>query len=101
MSIDLPGTRPVTFPVFGSFLTMYGPVKVWYWSNFDGVLWSYLLAYSLGTGTVIGMTSACETRGASAVFRWKMIVVASGVSIPEIGLTVLLGDDGAPSIELK
>ena len=69
MSIDLPGTRPVTLPVFGSFLTMYGPVKATYWSYFDGVLLSYFTAYSFGTGTVIGITSACETSGALGVFR--------------------------------
>jgi hypothetical protein len=69
ISIDLPGTRPVTLPVFASFLTMYGPVKATCWSYVDGVLLSYFTAYSLGTGTVIGITSACETRGALGVFK--------------------------------
>jgi hypothetical protein len=53
---------------------MYGPVKDWYWSNFDGVLLSHLEAYSSGTGTVIGMTSACETSGAWGSFSLKTIV---------------------------
>src|SRR3954447_3061704 len=102
MEIDLPGTRPVTLPVVGSFLTMYGPVKLWYWSNFDGVLLSNLEAYSSGTGTVIGMTSACETRGAWGSFSLKTIVESSGVSMPEIGLTSpLLALSGVPTIELK
>jgi hypothetical protein len=35
---------------------------------------------------VIGITSACETSGALALFRWKTIMVSSGVSMPEIGL---------------
>src|SRR5919197_2130416 len=98
MSIDLPGTRPVTLPVVGSFLTMYGPVKVWYWSNFDGVLLSHFAAFSLGTGTVIGITRACETSGASAVFSLKTIVWSSGVAMREIGLmSPMLGLSGVPT----
>ncbi len=89
-------------PVDGSFLTMYGPVNDWYWSNFDGVLLSNLLAYSSGTGTVIGITSACDTSGALGVFRWKTIVVSSGVSMPEIGLmSPVFAFSGVPAIELK
>jgi hypothetical protein len=81
---------------------MYGPVKDWYWSNFDGVLASHFLAYSSGTGTVIGITSACETSGALAVFSLKTIVVSSGVSMPEIGLmSPVLAYSGVPTIELK
>src|SRR5919197_4001734 len=100
MSIDLPGTRPVTLPVVGSFLTMYGPVNDWYWSNFDGVLLSYLLAYSSGTGTVIGITSACDTSGALGSFSLKTMVESSGVSMPEIGLlSPALAFSGVPTIE--
>jgi hypothetical protein len=48
------------------------------------------------------MTSACETSGALGVLRWKTIVVSSGVSMPEIGLTSpLLALAGVPAIELK
>jgi hypothetical protein len=48
------------------------------------------------------MTSACETSGALGVFRSKMIVVLSGVSMPEIGLmSPVLGFSGVPTIELK
>ena len=100
--IDLPGTRPVSLPVLGSFLTMYGPVKATYWSYFDGVLASNFLAYSSGTGTVIGITSACETSGALGVLSLRTIVVSSGVSMPEIGLmSPLLAFAGVPTMELK
>ena len=51
---------------------------------------------------MIGITSACETSGALAVLSLKTIVVSSGVSMPEIGLTSpLLAFAGVPTIELK
>ena len=81
---------------------MYGPVKATYWSYFDGGFASNFVAYSSGTGTVIGMTSACETSGALAVLSFRTSVVSSGVSMPEIGLmSPLLGFSGVPTIELK
>src|SRR3954453_296633 len=102
MAIDLPGTRPVSLPVLASFLIMYGPVKATYWSYFDGVLESNFFAYSSGPGAVIALTSACGTSGALAVLSFRMSVVSSGVSIPEIGLmSPLLAFAGVPTIELK
>ena len=60
------------------------------------------MAYSFGTGTVIGITSACETSGASRLLSLKTIVLSSGVSMPEIGLmSPVLGFAGVPTIELK
>jgi hypothetical protein len=81
---------------------MYGPVKATYWSYFDGVLLSNLAAYSSGTGTVIGITSACDTSGACGSFSRKTIVWSSGVSMPEIGsISPAFGFSGVPTIELK
>src|SRR5919202_2261486 len=99
MSIDLPGTRPTTLP-WALLRTMYGPVNATYWSYFDGVLLSNLAAYSLGTGVVIGITSAWLTSGACGSESLNTIVKSSGVVMPEIG-RIFPGADGAPTIELK
>src|SRR3954451_4866193 len=102
MSIHLPGARPASLTVLASFLIMYGPGKATYWLYYDGMLESMFFAYSSGTGTVIGITSACETSGALAVLSFRMSVVSSGVSMPEIGLmSPLLAFAGVPTIELK
>src|SRR3954453_8237428 len=99
-SMRLPGSRPVTLPVFGSFLTMYGPVNATYWSYVDGFFWSYFLAYSCGTGTVIGITSAAETRWATGLVSLMTSVWLSGVWRPAKGLSLemLTGELGAPLI---
>src|SRR4051812_45559135 len=101
--IDLPGSRPVTLPVLGSFLTSYGPVNATYWSYVDGFFWSYFLAYSSGTGTVIGITRAAATRTATGLVSLMTSVWLSGVCRPGNGLSLemLTGEDGAPSISAK
>ena len=78
ISMRLPGSRPVTLPVLGSFLTMYGPVKATYWSYSDGDFASYFSAYSFGTGTVIGITSAWATDSATGRLSLRMSVVVVG-----------------------
>jgi hypothetical protein len=57
-----------------SFLIMYGPVKATCESYVDGFFWSNGLAYSSGTGAVMGITRAWETMGACAVLSLKTIV---------------------------
>src|SRR5690349_13380192 len=97
----LPGSRPVTLPVFGSFLTMYGPVKATYWSYSEGDLASYFDAYSFGTGVVIGITSACVIDSATGRLSLKTIVWSSGVVMPEMSLTPFVGSAGVPSMSAK
>ena len=59
------------------------------------------LAYSSGTGVVIGITSACETSGAWGSLSLKTSVWSSGVSMPEIGLIGPAPALGAPAIDWK
>src|SRR5687767_611159 len=97
----LPGSRPVTLPVLGSFLTMYGPVKATYWSYADGDFASYFSAYSFGTGTVIGRTSAAATVTATGRSSLITSVWGSGVVMPSIGLTSGVGLSGEPTMSPK
>src|SRR4051794_9810361 len=80
---------------------MYGPLNATCVLYVDGFLASNFDAYSLGTGTVIGITRAATNETAVGVLRWKTIVESSGVSMPEIGLTPVVGFCGAPSMMLK
>src|SRR3954470_13495596 len=75
---------------------MYGPLNATCVLYVDGFLASNLPAYSLGTGTVIGITRAATNETAVGSLRWKTIVWSSGVSMPEIGLTPVVGLAGAP-----
>src|SRR5215218_6903128 len=80
---------------------MYGPVATMCVLYVDGFFASNSFAYSSGTGIVIGITSAAATTTASGRDRLNSTVWSSGVLMPEIGLTPLVGLFGAPSIELK
>src|SRR3954447_26828458 len=82
---------------------MYGPVKATCWSYVVGFSASNLLAYSSGTGMVIGITSAAATRGATAFVSLMIRVWSSGVSRPANGLSLEIGtgDARAPSISAK
>src|SRR3954454_10055375 len=80
---------------------MYGPVATTCVLYVDGFLASYFFAYSSGTGIVIGITSAAETTKDSGRLSLKTIVWSSGVVMPEIDLTPLVGSFGTPWIELK
>ena len=77
---------------------MYGPVATWKLPYSLGFLASNFLAYSGGTGALIGSTRAPITIAAFASVRWKTIVYLSGVVIPEMGPPLAVG---APSIALK
>src|SRR3954452_7021188 len=101
-SIRLPGSRPMTLPLL-SFLTMYGPVKATYWSYVDGFFASSFFAYSCGTGTVMGITSAADTRWATGLVSLMTSVWLSGVCSPENGvsLEMFTGELGAPLISGK
>ena len=101
ISMRLPGSRPVTLPVVGSFLTMYGPVKATYWSYSDGDFASNFFAYSSGTGTVIGMTSAAATVTATGRSSLITSVWSSGVVMPSMSWTPLVGSSGAPTMSPK
>src|SRR4051795_3416730 len=98
--MDRPAWYPTVLP-WASFLTMYGPVATTCVLYVEGFFASNLLAYSSGTGIVIGITRAADTRTASGRLSLNTIVWSSGVVMPEIGLTPLVGVFDAPSIELK
>src|SRR5919197_708518 len=100
MSMDLPGLYPVRLPEL-SFLIMYGPVKATCVLYVDCALASNFFAYSSGTGIVIGMTRAATNDTAVGSLSLKTIVWSSGVVMPEIGLTPLVGLLGAPSMTWK
>src|SRR3954451_3908879 len=80
---------------------MYGPVATTWVLYVDGLLASNFFAYSSGTGALIGITSADDTLTASGSLSLKTMVGSAGVVMPEIGLTPVVGFDGAPTIELK
>src|SRR3954468_8094495 len=98
--MDRPAWYPTVLP-WASFLIMYGPVATTCVLYVEGFFASNFFAYSSGTGIVIGMTSAADTRTASGRFSLNTIVWSSGVVMPEIDLTPFVGDLGAPWIELK
>src|SRR5919197_6406355 len=80
---------------------MYGPVAMTCVLYVEGFLASNFFAYSSGTGAVMGITSADDTLTACGSLSLNTIVWSSGVSMPEMDLTPLVGDEGAPTIELK
>src|SRR4051812_30921300 len=79
---------------------MYGPVATTCVLYVDGFLASNFDAYSLGTGTVIGITSAAATPTPDGLESLMMSVFGSGQVIPEIGLR-LPGLDGTPWMSVK
>jgi hypothetical protein len=50
---------------------------------------------------VIGITRAATNETAVGVLSLKTTVLSSGVVMPEIGLTPVVGFSGAPSMMLK
>src|ERR1700733_11108767 len=78
---------------------MYGPVNastlVPYWVGFIA---SYFAANDFGTGTVSGIESAPSNSSVVGIVRWKTIVVALGVWMPEIGPPVAFA---APTMSPK
>src|SRR3954454_24402302 len=79
---------------------MYGPVNTTCVLYVDGFLASYFLAYSSGTGAVIGMTSAAATPTPAGLESWMTRVWSSGVVMPEIDLKEP-GFFGAPTMSVK
>src|SRR3954454_16059582 len=79
---------------------MYGPVETTCVLYVDGFLASYFCAYSLGTGTVIGMTRAAATPTPDGLLSLMTSVWLSGVSMPLIGLYEP-GFLGAPTMSVK
>src|SRR3954454_457732 len=80
---------------------MYGPVATTCVLYVDGFLASYFLAYSSGTGIVIGITSAAATATASGRESLKTMVWSSGVVTRGIGLPPFVAPSGVPWIEWK
>src|SRR3954452_13818907 len=79
---------------------MYGPVAMTCVLYVDGFLASYFLAYSCGTGAVIGMTSAAATPTPAGFDSLMTSVLSSGVVMPEIDLKEP-GFFGAPTMSVK
>src|SRR3954449_975301 len=79
---------------------MYGPVNTTCVLYVDGFLASYFFAYSCGTGTVIGMTSAAATPTPLGLESLMTSVLSSGVCRPEISLKDP-GFVGAPTMSVK
>src|SRR3954470_20445053 len=79
---------------------MYGPVNTTCVLYVDGFLASYFLAYSCGTGTVIGITSAAATPTPLGLLSLMTSVWWSGVVRPEIVLNEP-GLEGAPTMSAK
>ncbi len=75
-------------------------MKTVYWSYVDGFVLSNLAAYSSGTGTLIGITSAEATVTAVGLSSSKTIVRSSGVLMPGMSL-ILPGVSGAPLMSAK
>src|SRR5512147_1261724 len=100
MSMLLPALYPIVLPEL-SFLTMYGPLDTTCVLYVDGFLASNCFAYSSGTGAVIGITSDAANDTPTGSLSLKTIVWSSGVSMPEIGLTPLVGFVGLPTIGWK
>src|SRR3954470_23837543 len=79
---------------------MYGPVETTWVLYVDGLLASYLLACSSGTGTVIGITSAAATPTPDSFDSLMTSVCGSGQVMPEIGFSEP-GFLGAPTMSVK
>src|SRR4051812_27956456 len=79
---------------------MYGPVATTCVLYVEGFFSSYFCAYSLGTGTVIGMTSAAATPTPEGLESLMTRVWSSGVSRPAMLLN-LPGFLGAPTMSVK
>src|SRR3954453_22596482 len=79
---------------------MYGPVATTCVLYVDGFLASNFLAYSSGTGAVIGITSAAATPTPEGLESWMTSVFGSGQVMPEIGLNEP-GFLGAPVMSVK
>ncbi len=71
---------------------MYGPVNTWlvgFESHVDGLLLSALAVYPAGIAEVPGSVSASAIVAPNGLVRWNTIVVALGVLIPGIGLSLV------------
>ncbi len=67
----------------------------------DGFFLSNFAAYSSGTGTVIGITSAAATVPADGLLSLMTSVWSSGVVIPEMSGIPSAGLLGAPTMSPK
>src|SRR4051794_16879086 len=97
--IDVRGLWPRSCPA-ELFLTMYGPVETTCVLYVDGFFASNVFAYSCGTGTVIGMTSAAATPTPAGFDSLITSVFGSGQVMPEIDLKEP-GLVGAPAMSVK
>src|SRR3954452_15364759 len=100
MSMLLPALEPTVLPEL-SFLTMYGPEEMTCVLYVDGLFASNFFAKSAGTGAVTGITRAAANETPTGDLSLNTIVWSSGVVMPEIGLTPLVGFSGAPAIGWK
>src|SRR3954453_408256 len=80
---------------------MYGPEEMTCVLYVDGLFASYFFAKSSGTGAVTGITRAAANETPTGDLSLKTIVWSSGVVMPEIGLTPLVGFVGAPAVGWK
>src|SRR4051812_28268486 len=79
---------------------MYGPVETTCVLYVEGFFLSNFSAYSLGTGTVIGITSAAATPTPEGLESLMTSVLGSGQVMPEIDLNEP-GFFGAPAMSVK